>query len=439
MRARAVLVAVLGLAVVPDAPARSAVGWQTDPYYVEVESEAKGEPLRRVFLPKGETAETWTERIELSEIVIEPGASPRILLAARAETESAQCAGFDDQPVRLPESAPANVALSLWHCPQRLLTGEGWVKSAFVVLGQDRAWFMIAEGRYPAHDKSTFPLRKDQSDRWWPMQFSLGLCDSLIRPGCVPDASLLVEGKPAKLTLDEAQAVERVAERGRQIYVQDQMAWHATDFVLENDLIKADGKGHFIAVPNPTGGGYVYFIRDRVFGKTKARRVAFDTSGKLSADTEEVTLDPDVAGRFKALRTAKSSKALRFCSELVNSVVLADDEGDGWLVYLMSATREPNRMVLGGHNRVKVSRDGKQVLSVDYSANSCLVMETDATGPEGQEPEFMMVTHLVSDLPWETHVFQSISFDRPMIVLTGSSAWRVRGDSLEKIDLEGGS
>ncbi|MCB1555605.1 MAG: hypothetical protein KDJ14_17535 [Xanthomonadales bacterium] len=430
----------------PFVQARPALGWQVDPYFVEVEANAIDETLHRVYVPRGESAETWTERITLFEQGAEPDSSPRALLDARGEHAADRCADFDQQAVTLPASAPAYIAASLWHCPFDRSTGDGWVKSVLVLQQADRATFMEAEGRYPKHEKSSFPLRKDQAERWWAMQFSLGVCDAWFRPGCQPDAKTLVEGAAASLGPEEQHAIDRIAARGRELYYQDQMAWHATDFALQTGLIDPTIKGHFLAVPNPSGGGYVYFIRDPLLGKPRARRVAFDTEGNLSADAEETGLDPDVAMRYRALKTAKSSKQLKFCGGAVNSAVLADDEGKGWLVYLMSATPEPGRMMLGGHNRVKVSQDGKRVLSVDYSAKSCLSVDTgsgaeeiadgEPAAPEGDKLEYVMVTHLVSEQPWETQVMQSLTFERSMIVITAHAAWRVRGDQVERVKLD---
>lgn len=418
------------------AGSRAPVVWETHPHYVEITRPELTDGMDRMFIPVGQSAEDWTERVHVFDEPVAADSTPASVLAEKGSEQRERCEEFTDVAVDMPVELQTERAMAIWQCARQKGGEHGMAATVTVLVGAGRAYFMISQGSYPAFALSEFPVTGEQSERWLPMHRSFTLCTELTRRGCMPDPTSMIEGESESLSPEMALQVERILDRGRQIYVQDQMAWHATDYVMEHGLIKRRGKGHFVAVPNSTGGGYVYFVRDRFWGKGKARRVAYDVDGRLSTDADEVALDPDIAARLQALRTAKDSKDLRLCGPAVNSVVLPDDEGDGWLVYLMSATTEPHRMLLGGHNRVKISADGRKVLAVDYSANTCLVLETDARGPAGEQVDHLLATHLVSDLPWETHVFQSITFDKSLIVVTADAIWRVKGTTIEKVRLD---
>jgi hypothetical protein len=136
-------------------------------------------------------------------------------------------------------------------------------------------------------------------------------------------------------------------------------------------------------------------------------------------------------------RTAK----LKGCGERLNTIILPDDEGDGWLVYFLSATMKTNQVWIGGHTRVRVDRNASRILDTAYSANTCLALDLDqlaklAHDKGDQGPVTPMTTHLVSQVPLETHVFQSLTFNKDLIVITSHAVWRVGKGKITKLKIE---
>jgi hypothetical protein len=123
---------------------------------------------------------------------------------------------------------------------------------------------------------------------------------------------------------------------------------------------------------------------------------------------------------------------LEMCASPYNAVVLpASLRGEtGWLVYLLAATTDPSRKILTGHLRVHVSADGATILAATALSKSCLV----ADGQPGIEPEGLYVTHLLDPNPIETHVFTSLLYKLPLLVVAGGKKWMVFGDRITLLD-----
>jgi hypothetical protein len=126
---------------------------------------------------------------------------------------------------------------------------------------------------------------------------------------------------------------------------------------------------------------------------------------------------------FLARQTALS--ALRAgCSEKYNTVVLPNEgEGAAWAVYLLAATQERGKIVVGGHVRVLVHEGGLDIADYQPLSKACLTLETPASG-DGK-PAFVVVTHVLDDHPIETHVFLSLLHKLKFFVMTESAMWSV--------------
>ena len=129
---------------------------------------------------------------------------------------------------------------------------------------------------------------------------------------------------------------------------------------------------------------------------------------------------------WRAHKTALSADVTR-CSRAYNTVVLRGDalKLPGWLVYLIPATTEPGRILVGGYYRIHVSPQGDKVLSVTPFSKSCLAIPAQDTQGAGA-----YFNHLLSDAPTETHVFLSRSHRKPMYVGTRRGVWLVDGDTI---------
>jgi hypothetical protein len=102
-----------------------------------------------------------------------------------------------------------------------------------------------------------------------------------------------------------------------------------------------------------------------------------------------------------------------------NYVVLDDPTGPGLLVYLLRPKGSANSVPIGGHYRISVSADGKNITQVDRLSASCL--EMDKTGgnlPKGSTVERLVASHIVSATPVETHVFVALQDKVRMTIVT---------------------
>ena len=100
----------------------------------------------------------------------------------------------------------------------------------------------------------------------------------------------------------------------------------------------------------------------------------------------------------------------------------------GILVYLLAGTTKPDVAVFGRHFRAVVRGDGAAITSMTPLSNSALEIPTRA--PDGATPEALVVTHVVTDYPLETHVFTSLLVRMPVYVGTRGGTWRVDGDRI---------
>ena len=82
--------------------------------------------------------------------------------------------------------------------------------------------------------------------------------------------------------------------------------------------------------------------------------------------------------------------------------------------------------MVGGHYRVHVSADGASVLSVQPFSKSCLILRSEA--PAGGKLVALIVSHLVTAAPVESHVFLSLLHQKPFVVVTSRGAWEIAGE-----------
>jgi hypothetical protein len=228
-------------------------------------------------------------------------------------------------------------------------------------------------------------------------------------------------------------SLEVIEALGREIHLRDMAAATATDIMLEQRLdldayplrgwvVTEDSAGLLVAFVGDYDGEYkaVFDVRPDETGK---RRFTLSEGRALS---------PEEAAQFRA-RAVSQNEIEEPCSDRYNSVVLQDPESDGWIVYWLAATTQPETMVLGGHYRVMVSADGEEVVAVDRLSRSCMAIEPPQSSEE--ETAAAVVSHVVSPIPVETHVFASLLHRKPIYVLTeDETVWAVEGDHIRKID-----
>lgn len=221
---------------------------------------------------------------------------------------------------------------------------------------------------------------------------------------------------------------------GRDMYAQDQAAWHANDALAElhslEEMRKENVRG-WIVVSRPQGP-VVRFIR---IGET-GPEVAYDVSDPRGKPVVSVPANRQLADDEKAMfaaRTHALASIRRDCAENYNTVVLKDPEGDGWLAWALASTTNPNLIVTLGHHRLTVSADGSKVMRADALSKACGAMSMK--GEDGKVPTALVMTQLVSPLPVETYVFLSLQHPLPLVVITAKDTlWMVHDGKISKLD-----
>ncbi|MBN8528351.1 MAG: hypothetical protein J0M36_03850 [Caulobacterales bacterium] len=228
----------------------------------------------------------------------------------------------------------------------------------------------------------------------------------------------------------ESWSQAKVIAMGREIYRQDRAAWLATDALLAalSQAELADVRG-WIVVPTSTGDLVRFLAADDA--GVRARWdiiVGVDSAGPVVA-APSPDLSADEIGRWTARQTAIANMSSLRCGPKMNSVVARDPDSDGWIVWLLTATTESGVIPLGGHQRFRISADGRTVLSRENLSVGCLNMQPPAEADEGA---IVFVTHLVSDGPVETHIFLSIQNQIPIAVGVKDRVFIVLGDQIEE-------
>jgi hypothetical protein len=214
---------------------------------------------------------------------------------------------------------------------------------------------------------------------------------------------------------------------GVAIYEQDIRAAKATDLVLAKKIdAKAEGLRGWI-VEGDANAMLVRFVRE----KNGVLEALYDVNFRGRDEPTVVTpADPKLTvsqlAQFKArLLAAKNIK--RPASRSYNIVILPDPEADGYLVYALAATTEPNAVMVGGHYRFTVSKDGEKLLRSDELFVSFMVLSTKPDGlPPGATLAGLAMSTLVGDMPLETHVYLSLLHHLPFSVATANGKiWNV--------------
>jgi hypothetical protein len=217
--------------------------------------------------------------------------------------------------------------------------------------------------------------------------------------------------------------LETIEKLGRDIHRRNAYAARATDILYQAlggdaELLEQGIRGWIVREQND--GALVRFVKRTSEGYRPAFDITFDAAGRGSIKEATGALSPPEAAQFKARQQAMQSIP-KFYSPHYNTVVLPDVDGDGFLVYALAASMDPDHVVITGHYRITVSADGTAVERVDKLFNSFLVLsKKDAARgmPEGSELAAMTTSHVVSDTPIETHVFINLLHAMPLYILT---------------------
>jgi hypothetical protein len=259
------------------------------------------------------------------------------------------------------------------------------------------------------------------------MRIIAGLIAALLTlgPAGVSDAQ---EGP---LTPVEAWTLAKVQRLGQALYDQDIASARGTDALLArlNGQPPADLAGWIVI-----GTGRDQMVRFLALDGD-GFRAAYDIpvrNGRAGevVEVSETTLPPEQQAMFRARLTAANNIGPLRCTPRYNAVVLDDPDSDGWLVWLLASTNQPNQLILTGHYRFRISADGTEVLRRDQLSATCIIQTVD---PAQGQLAALNVSHIVSPQPVETHVFASLLYRLPIYVVAGDKLYGVEGARIREI------
>jgi len=231
-------------------------------------------------------------------------------------------------------------------------------------------------------------------------------------------------------------SIEQIEELGHEIYEQDFYSARATDVMLSK-------------ISDPFSFGIRGWIYEE---KEKEKVVTFigDNEGTLvglfevklrkkkikSSKLDSIELTPDQVSLFKA-RSLAISNIDTFCAQQYNTIILKDVEKDALLVYALAATTDPDAVLVGGHYRFTISKDGKEIIQKDRLFKGCLTLDkTPDDMPKGAKLAALTMSHIVSDTPVETHVFLNLLHGMTFYVATGENKiWKIEDGKIQKIKM----
>ncbi len=233
------------------------------------------------------------------------------------------------------------------------------------------------------------------------------------------------------------QDVEEATVMGTLIYLKDTAAWIATDEIIERKIVEKDQRLRGWITELNGESWEVIFVGeiDKTFVglySVKVKNGHVERDG-FKAYPEGVQLSDQQMGMFKARQLAASSD-FRPCTPNYNTVVIpyvdSVEEFKGFIVYLLASTTDPESVQIGGHYRVKVSLSGDKITEVKPFSNSCLVSK------KTKRTAALVVSHILSETPEETHVFLSLQHEMPIYVTTIANdlAWSVDGNEIKIMD-----
>lgn len=225
---------------------------------------------------------------------------------------------------------------------------------------------------------------------------------------------------PVSASAEELVEVRKIEAIGREIYRQDQLAWHASDALAQAGLREKagwivtliDGTNTLVVIDG--GGASLRHVAD----------VKMVVGGQPQVDIHPTRALSDVERSMYRARETALAHANNICDGALNTAILPAD-GGAWDVFVLAASSNAHLVPLGGHSRVRVSADGSTVIEIEPYSKSCMNMDDSAPGTV-----MLMASHIVSNLPAPTHVFLSLTYPKPIMLATKSHLWRVADGSI---------
>lgn len=251
------------------------------------------------------------------------------------------------------------------------------------------------------------------------------------RLGLLPALALwlaLWPGLSAAQTAEDRAAFARIERIGRDLYEHDRAAWLATDrarlVIPESERPNLRG---WITLRDGEAV-IVDFVAERPEGLVSVHRSTFRNGGITEHGSVLIPLDDVRRRAHEALAIAMNAPAT-LCEMPYNSAILPPDaEGEADAdVYLMPATTVEGQIRIGGFVRHSVDVDERRVVETEMFSNSCLI------GQNEPGAAFLVVTHVVSPLPTQAHVFLSLSHGMTIFVSTLEGVFEIAQGRIRRV------
>jgi hypothetical protein len=223
-------------------------------------------------------------------------------------------------------------------------------------------------------------------------------------------ASVSFAGKKGEVGKDPV--MPDVTARGRALFEYDQSAWHATDAVRATNP-PTQALGRYIARKSDAGWkvafGHLNDTRDKFL-------VAYEASqGATLQDFTVKKLDPPQEDTSFYLAAAKAIDTALHDFQGENrpyNVAVLPAPPNQLYVYVMPAQTKTGIYPLGGDARYLITPDGGTIIEKRQLHKT--IIEYDASSlPKGTTPAAGYHTHVLSDVPEDTDVFQVLTRQPP--------------------------
>lgn len=243
---------------------------------------------------------------------------------------------------------------------------------------------------------------------------------------------------PTTISSEDQKQVAHALQRGKEIYLHDQAAWHVTDAMRrDNPDSKIAPVIGWVTKRLDDKRVVAYFVRRdgdklRLFYSGETEGSTLVAARNYADDRDAPELDADLMLSMRAVAAARSAVNGQVCGRPPNFVTLPSESAPGgWDVYAIVPEVSSNEAALAGHKRITLGADGK-IADVHAYSNSCLInrVTPDAVAMMVSLPADLGVT------PNEMHVFQSLTHKLALLVAPADGRiWAVEQTRIRLMDL----
>jgi len=115
------------------------------------------------------------------------------------------------------------------------------------------------------------------------------------------------------------------------------------------------------------------------------------------------------------------------CPKLIYTAYTVPLDTGGMRVYILGANRDDRSVVIGRHFSVNLAGNAADLGSLTSSTKACVIMEKSKSGAP------LFISHLMSTIPSEFHVYVSIAQAASLFVSTPSGIWAVKEGQIRKV------